>query len=236
MPIEVTSVGNAGFLINSGGRLIFLDAFFDHLPHVGTAPLFNGSDVVAADLILVTHSHPDHFSVGDVVEAQRKTSALVAGPLQVTREFAGKIPPGRLQVLEPPPRTAHPGQFPSMTHDFGFAKVTAYRTTHGTGHNSYLIESGGFRIFHDCDNEDTSRLPVAALNGIDLLVVAPWQGSGWARLVDFVQPRNWILTHLTKEEIELHAKDGFLPEISDHIPSPSALRKLRPGEKLIIGG
>ncbi len=234
MPVSITSVGNAGFLIAAAGRRILVDAYFDHLPHVGTAPLLKGSEADAVDVILVTHSHPDHFNAAEVAEAQRRTSALVCGPLQVTRELVRKIPSDRLLPLEPAPRPERPGQFPSKTVDLGFVRITAFRTSHGSSHNSYLLEIDGRRIFDDCDNEDTARLPVDLLKGIDILFVAPWHGSGWVEFVDAVQPRNWILMHLTQEEIELHAKNKFLQEISDHIPSPSTLRRVKPGESLTI--
>jgi L-ascorbate metabolism protein UlaG (beta-lactamase superfamily) len=94
--VRVTYVGNAGFLITVGDHKILIDAMFDGFPGgyrlpanvkdalVNAQPPFDG-----VDLILVTHSHADHFDA-DMVRRHMEANPhaiLVAGS-QVTTQLA----------------------------------------------------------------------------------------------------------------------------------------------------
>jgi hypothetical protein len=110
------------------------------------------------------------------------------------------------------------------------ATVTAFRTYHGRGHNSYLVRAGGFAFFHDGDNEDTRPLDTAALAPVDALLLCPWQGSGWPEFVERLSPRRWFLIHMTQEEIAQHRAGRFLPDLCDRVPLPDRIVALAPGE------
>ena len=72
-PIKITFIGNSGFIIETGGKKIAIDAFFNGFPGRYTLPKnvihkmkksvgpFNN-----IDLILSTHLHADHLKVGYV--------------------------------------------------------------------------------------------------------------------------------------------------------------------------
>ena len=109
-----------------------------------------------------------------------------------------------------------------------FAAVTAFRTFHGRGHNSYLVEAAGLRFFHDGDNEDTTRIPVSALGRLDALLIGPWQGSGWVEFIEKLSPPRYFLMHLSEEELDEHAAGRFLPGICERVPK--GLVVLRPGQ------
>jgi L-ascorbate metabolism protein UlaG (beta-lactamase superfamily) len=112
--------------------------------------------------------------------------------------------------------------------------VTAFRTFHGREHNSYLVEAGGRRFFHDGDNENTRRLDAAALAGLDALMIGPWQGAGWVEFVERLAPRRWLLMHLSSAEIDQHEAGTYLAELCDHVPLPERLAVLRPGQSLTL--
>ena len=109
------------------------------------------------------------------------------------------------------------------------AQVTAFRTFHSRDHNSYLVETAAFRFFHDGDNEDTRRIDTSLLEKLDAFFIGPWQGSGWVEFIDRIRPEHWFMMHLTREELDQHAKGQFLPDLCDHVPE--GLVTLSPGQR-----
>ena len=230
---EITLIGNEGFRIVSGSFCILIDAFYSPIPHVAGAPSTDASLVARADLILVTHAHPDHFSAGAVAEAAKRTGATVVGPAAVVEALRRRVAPEKLIEMEP--AKAAKGQAAlGMSVMLPPAVVRAYRTFHGQEHNSYLVELPGFRFFHDGDNEDTRRIPREDLARLDALLIGPWQGSGWVEFIETVRPSHWFLIHLANEELEQHEAGKFLPEICDRVPA--GLTVLRPGQSFVFKG
>ncbi len=188
---------------------------------------------LAADLILVTHAHWDHFDRDGVQAAAAGAGAVVAGPRSVCRALEGRVPPGRLIELEPtpPPR----GRFAApTTANVGPIRVQAFRTAHSRDHNSYLVQLPGFRLFHDGDNERTACLDGAALRPLDALLIAPWRGSGWADFVRATGATRWFLMHLTEEELREHEAGTFLSDSCGCTDVPDNLVVLRPGESITL--
>jgi L-ascorbate metabolism protein UlaG (beta-lactamase superfamily) len=224
---EIRLIGNEGFRLRAGSAEIYIDAFYHPIPAVAGAPILRGNDVAKADLILVTHAHLDHFRADEVAEVARRTGAIVAGPRAVIQSLAGKVPAAALREMEP---AAAPAGEPARTVklELPFAAVTAFRTFHGRGHNSYLVESAGLRFFHDGDNENTARVPISALGRIDALLIGPWQGSGWVEFIEKLSPLRYFLMHLSEQELDEHAAGRFLPGICERVPK--GLVVLRPGQ------
>jgi L-ascorbate metabolism protein UlaG (beta-lactamase superfamily) len=225
MGTEVTLIANEGVHVATAKAGFYVDAFFGDLPGLRSRP--GPAEVAKADLILVTHSHWDHFDAQLVAEAARLTGATVIGPHSVVHKLQGDLPPSALCEMEP---AAAPGREParSVTREFPSATVTAYRTFHSPDHNSYLVETLGFRFFHDGDNEDTRRLDAAKFGRLDALLIGPWQGGGWVEFIEKLAPARSILIHLDADELRQHDAGKFLPEICDHVPP--GLVVLKPGE------
>ncbi len=229
MPLSITSLGNAGvFLHNAAGR-VYIDAFFQEAPGVGGKPFLKGADAEPADLILITHPHHDHMNKKETAAAANKSGALVAGPARAVAALQSSIAAERLTALEPRESARPPD---SVTARFGDIAVTAFRTYHGSDHNSYLIEMDGTRIYHDADNEYTQPLDLAQLGRIDLLLLCPWAGSGAGEFVNKLQPRHWLLIHMTESEIAQHRAGAFLPHLI--APVPDGVGALAPGESMEI--
>ena len=228
---EIRLIGNEGFRLRAGSVEIYIDPFYHPIPGVAGAPGLRGKDVAKADLILVTHAHPDHFEPGEVAEVASRTGAIVAGPRAVIRSLAGRVPAAALREMEP---AAAPAGEPARTVklELPFATVKAFRTFHASGHNSYLIESAGLRFFHDGDNENTTRIPISALGRIDALMIGPWQGSGWVEFIEKLSPARYFLMHLSEQELDEHAAGRFLPGICERVPK--GLVVLRPGESFSL--
>ena len=227
MSIEVRLIGNEGFRVAGPGATVYIDAFFE-----GFFPLAKGRAAVPdgpADLILVTHAHWDHFDRAAVARAAEASGAVVAGPAPVVRALRRRLPEDRLMELEP--HEARGGRpFASTGGELPNVRVTAWRTSHGRAHNSYLVEMDGFRFFHDGDNEETRRLDAARLRPLDALRRCPWQGSGWADFVESADPKRWFLMHLSDDELAQHRRGEFLPDLCSRVPLPDRIVALAPGE------
>ncbi len=229
MPLKITSMGNAGvYLENDGGR-VHIDSFFHAVPDVGGSPFLRGADAPKADVILVTHNHYDHLHPEETRDAALASGAVVAGPAKVIHVMAKHLPAERLITLEPGERMQPPASF---TTTIGGVVVTAFRTYHGNGHNSYLIEMGGVRIFHDADNEHTRPFDMGALGRVDVLFLCPWAGSGAGDFVERLKPGKWFLIHMTDEEIDQHRAGAFLPGLVS--PVPEGVVALRGGESMEV--
>jgi L-ascorbate metabolism protein UlaG (beta-lactamase superfamily) len=227
--MEITLIGNAGFRIAGPAGCVYVDAFYGAVPRVGTAPAIGPGQAIAADLILVTHGHWDHFLPGQVAQVANTTGATVVGPAGVIRALERQVRPEQLAVLEPPPAR---GGRPANTQSLRLPKfnITAFGTFHGSVHNSYLVEMGGFRFFHDGDNEHADRIDVGQLGAIDALFIGPWRGAKWVEFIEALRPKKWFLMHLNDEELDQHDRGQFLPEVCDRVPPNLAV--LRPGQSV----
>lgn len=85
--LDVTYIGNEGFLIQAGGKKVLVDALFDgQTRRLAPSPellaqMTGGSGLFAdVDLLLVTHRHGDHFNPKPVTEflRHRKRCRLIA--------------------------------------------------------------------------------------------------------------------------------------------------------------
>ncbi|MBA4386531.1 MAG: hypothetical protein C0404_01040 [Verrucomicrobia bacterium] len=230
MSFEVTSTGNAGVKAVSPHACVFIDSFFHGVPSVGTSPSVSPESVTHADLLLVTHAHHDHFKPAAIVDVASRTKAVVVGPERITTCLRGKLPGPQLVEMEPAESDCGPARSVSIT--LPSAKITAFRTFHSEGHNSYLVETPDFRLFHDGDNEDTRRLDVDAIGRIDALFLCPWQGSGCSGFIRRLSPRYWFLIHMTDGELDEHEAGTFLPSLCEDVP-PNVVA-LRPGQSFRI--
>lgn len=215
MAVKITSTGNAGVYIESAAGNIYVDAFFHPVPDVGGRPYVRGADAGAADLILITHNHYDHLHPEETRDAALATGAVVAGPAKVIHVMAKHLPAEQLVTLEPEYRKQPPATFAKR---FGDIAVTAFRTYHGNGHNSYLIEIDGARIFHDADNEKTQPFDLNVIGKVDVLLLCPWAESGSGEFVSKLNPGKWLLIHMTDAEIAQHRAGSFLPALISPVP------------------
>ncbi len=233
---KVTATGNAGFHLQTPDGAVFIDAFWEPHPRFLKSPHSPKSPDLQAELILVTHSHWDHFDAAQTAEAARRFGATVAGPADVIAALHGLVPEEQLAILEPPEnRPGQPATSTVLQRPSG--SVTAFRTFHGRRHNSYLVQLGKFRFFHDGDNEDTRPLATDALAPLDALLSCPWRGSDWVAFVERIAPQHWILIHLDDDEITAHRAGRFLPDLPDFSnrdPLPDRTVALRPGEALTL--
>jgi len=219
--LHVTATGNAGFHFEVNGFRCAIDALWQAPPRfLGGPPRWTPPRNL--NLILVTHHHWDHFDARAVRHAA-SADTVVIGPPDVLDSLG--------RGVETWPTAPVGGQSPAQTN-VGPALVTCFRTLHGHAHYSYLIDVGGFRVFHDGDNEDTRLLSADGLRPVDVLMLCPWLGSGWQTFVRDLSPRRWLLSHLTGDELAAHGEGRFLSQLCDETPLPERIVALIPGETL----
>jgi len=231
MTAEILLIGNEGFLITTGSVRLYIDPFYGAVPGVAGSRSIKAKDVTEADLLLITHSHWDHFRINEVTDVAKRTGAPVVGPRDVTQRLGKYLPTEQLVEMEVPlAKDQEP--YASVEVDLPGVKITAFRTDHGAKHNSYLVDFGGFRFFHDGDNEDTQRLDVAALGKLEALLIGPWRGSGWVEFIESVGAERWFVMHMTDEELDEVEAGTFWPRVCDH--APEGLVALRPGQSYVF--
>lgn len=124
-------LGHASFCVEHEGFLVYIDPW--KLTH--PAP---------ADLVLVTHSHHDHFSPDDIARLHKDGTVIVA-PAAVAAQLHGQarvatagealtVGPARVQVVP-----AYNTNKPNHPRSAGFV--------------GYVLELGGRRIYHAGDTD-----------------------------------------------------------------------------------
>ena len=201
--------GHSAFeLAASSGHTLLFDPWLDGNPvaDIGTA------DVDAADYILVSHGHRDHF--GDVVKLATKTNATVLATYELVAYCQSKgVKNGHGMSIGGGYR------FP-----FGYAKLTP--ALHGpavegadgaisTTPNGWLVDLGDARLYHAGDTALTmdmqllqGRVDVALLPIGDNFTMGPEDA---ARAVEMIKPRVVIPMHyntfdLIKQDASAFAK------------------------------
>lgn len=81
MPIEIQWLGHAGFRISGPSGLVYIDPW-----KLSTG----GAD---ADVVIVSHSHHDHYSPQDVAKVSKATTTVLGPP-----DVIAKLPSGRAIV------------------------------------------------------------------------------------------------------------------------------------------
>jgi L-ascorbate metabolism protein UlaG (beta-lactamase superfamily) len=167
-PAKVTYIANEGFLIEAGGSKVLIDAIFNdetiNYAHVPDRETLAALEEAAApfndiDLILVTHSHRDHFAPEPVLShLAANPEALLLAPTQAV-EMLRAGPDDRVVEIN---LDLHQ----STEMDFGNIRIEAHRLRHspymiqdprtgerynrheGVENIAYWIEVGGFTLFH----------------------------------------------------------------------------------------
>jgi L-ascorbate metabolism protein UlaG (beta-lactamase superfamily) len=147
--VKITLIQHASLMLEAGGQVIHVD------PAQGT---YDG--LPQADLILITHSHGDHYSP-NLIAKLRKPGAALFAPESVARSAGGTA--------------IHVGE----TREFGqwsITAVAAYNIKHGPSPGQpyhprgqgvgYVLAYGGKRFYIAGDTEGTPEM--AALRDIDV--------------------------------------------------------------------
>jgi L-ascorbate metabolism protein UlaG (beta-lactamase superfamily) len=159
--MEIKFLGHAAFAIEHEGKTALIDPFLTGNPKAAVS-----ADEVAADVILLTHGHSDHY--GDTVAIAKRTGATVVAIVELAGELQEE---GVENVVDPNI---------GGTADLGWitARLTPAWHTSTTPKGlvntpaGFLIEVGGKRIYNTGDTALFSDLALPAKRGhIDLAIL-----------------------------------------------------------------
>ncbi len=150
-PVQIDVLGHASLRLMMGSMMVYVDPAMD---------FYRKEDFGKADLVLVTHSHRDHFQA-DLIDKLKKPDATVF----ITKECAETYPNGRILG----------NGDEKICGEILVQAVPAYNIVHkrengepfhpkGSG-NGYVIHFGGKRIYI---SGDTELIPeMESLTGVD---------------------------------------------------------------------
>ncbi len=154
--VAVTSIAHASLMLTFGTAVVYADPT--------DASLF--ADKPAADIILVTHEHGDHFSTSTLLALVGTSTTLI-----VPQSVADKLP----QALKARATILKNGEG-TTTNDIRIEAVPAYNLRsealqfHPKGRdNGYVLEGSGKRVYIAGDTEGTPEM--RALQNIDIAFV-----------------------------------------------------------------
>jgi L-ascorbate metabolism protein UlaG (beta-lactamase superfamily) len=151
--MDIRFLGHAAFALEHDGKTVLVDPFLTGNPKAAAT-----ADEVAADAILLTHGHGDHF--GDTIAIAKRTGA----PVVAITEIAGEIGEEGVEAID----TNLGG---TAEFDWGSVRLTPAWHTSTTPKGTVstpaglVIEIGGKRIYHLGDTALFSDLALPKRRG-----------------------------------------------------------------------
>ena len=163
MSTIITWYGHNAWSIETAGKTVLVDPFFDDSP---TAPV--KSDEVRADYILLSHGHSDH--VGDTIKIAQRTGATVLSNFEVGEWLKAQ------GVAEDKVVGMNPGG--GIQTAFGHVKFTIAHHSSSMPDGSYGGVPGGWllkleeaRVYFACDTALFLDMKLIGSGGLDLAVL-----------------------------------------------------------------
>ncbi len=202
--VEISWLGHSGFRITDvlENRVIYVDPF-------------QIKDGAKADAVLITHSHYDHCSIGDLNKICTPKTVIIAPP-DCQSKFQGKIDMRDSRIMAPGKSL--------LMGNINIETIPAYNTDkefHPKDNEwvGYVIDMNSKRIYHAGDTDATIEL--ADLNKIDVALV-PVSGKyvmtaeEAAHAVNKLEPKLAIPMHFGA--IVGDVKDAFRFRELSHVP------------------
>jgi L-ascorbate metabolism protein UlaG (beta-lactamase superfamily) len=155
--VNKTDFFPSGFLIQTGEKNIYIDP-------VRTAP------GPVADYILITHSHPDHYSKGDLEKLSVPGKTIIIGPEKVVRKLSGNAAEKR--IMQPGERAELAGLTVEAVPSYNRRPVFLWIKAHSrkNNHLGYIITlPGNMRIYHAGDTDYIAEM--ADIRDIDVALI-----------------------------------------------------------------
>ena len=148
--IKITPIEHATMVLKWNDKIIYTDP-------VGGAGAFAGQP--APDLILLTHVHGDHMDE-DTLKAVSKSGTVIIAPKSVAEKLPSSIPGTILAVKNGQQNTEQGFTIEAVPMYNLPESPNNYYHLKGDG-NSYVVETGGMRIFISGDSADTPEIDIA---------------------------------------------------------------------------
>lgn len=150
--VVIHPVNHASFVLQWNGKTIYCDA-------TGAATLYSG--MPQADVMLVTHSHGDHYSATTINAVRKTTGTVILAPQAVYNSMSATLQ-GMTTVMT--------NGASVDTNGFNVNAIPAYNANHPVGSgNGYILTIGGKKIYFSGDTGNIAEM--RALTGIDVAFV-----------------------------------------------------------------
>jgi len=224
--VRLTYLGHSAVQLETSGGTVLIDPFLTGNPRAGAS-----ADAVAADLIVLTHAHGDHW--GDTEAIARRTGATVVG----SAELAGYASGLGLK--------AH-GMNVGGKHEFpqGTVRYTPALHSNSLPDGTYagmpmgvVLEADGVRVYHAGDTAFFSDMARIGALGIDLALLpigdnytmGPEDAVDAARLI---APKVVVPIHYKTFPVLLQDASDFKASVESRTGATCLL--LEPGESVDV--
>ena len=251
--IKITYIANMGFMVSSASKTVMIDALFG----TSSSYLFPSPLVLdkinqlnkpfeSVDLMLVTHTHPDHFSAPMVAEYLSKNSSVKvvcnhSALLELSKIENNKVDASRIVGLTPDLYKS----IDTTVNDID-VKILRLRHTGGDGQAEnlgFLFNLDGVKILHvgDATGRVSEQAVVSGMEEFDSLdfkdldidIAILNRGSLWGLdapgievIEKYIKPKHIILGHFS-----IGNKDGedevfeTIEKLKDSLPSVTVLEE-----------
>jgi L-ascorbate metabolism protein UlaG (beta-lactamase superfamily) len=238
-------LGNAGFAMNWGGTVIFIDPIIElqgddqsvseiGLPLRGPLPM-RARDVSRADLMLLTHDDGDHTGPLTTPQLIRRTNAKFVGTARTQRKLKEcELPPDRFLIAE----------YGRTIETNGLTVVpTPARHQEDEGHTvrgdccGFILERDGLTLWHPNDTDLLAEHLEVRNIDVLLLPIAPHVlgTEGAARLGNSTGARHIIPCHYGTYVSDVYWCTGDPEAVAAGIEEAATrVHMLAIGEKLIV--
>ena len=200
--LGVEWLGQAVFIYRfPSGLVICVDPYLSYAASGGKSrerllPVLVAPSHLAADLVITTHDHTDHFDEMSLRPLAERTDTLFLGPTSCREHWlAMEMPPARFLALDQ-----------GQTLEAAGARLTALPAEHSSGAKrdaiGILIEAEGYRLYQVGDSEYTPAVLEAATDLRPDLMAVPINGrlgnmdhQQAALLAQATQPRVVVPMH-----------------------------------------
>jgi L-ascorbate 6-phosphate lactonase len=212
-------LGNAGWLIRAGGRLLATDPDLHTSIRKAPAPIAAEEFGPVLDFVFISHEHDDHLNARTAAVLAKASRCVFVLPANcVAKARAAGVPENRIRV-------AQPGE----SFDLPGIHVQALRAIHGHWNQSvysganledcgYLLEVGGKTFLQPGDSLLTEEH--LAMGPVDVLFISPtihnMHVAPAANLIQAIRPAHVFPQHYdTYEQTEKNRfwTEGFADEL-----------------------
>lgn len=243
----VTQVAVAGFMVSAGGRTLIIDALHRHPQHAPPPATLEKLEQAsppfdAIDLVLVSHSHGDHFDRRSVAEHLLHNPRAVVVSGQLVYDQLAELPEferfgDRVIAVAPEPGAV-------VALEANGIPMKVFRLSHGERGGDYSMDNLGMladlcgtKIFNTGDIAPVGQTEVIgaarlAEDRIDIAFLAftvfyDEEFPEAAAVVEMIKPRHIVVSHLYERHFG---------EFTEHIAAryPNAIILTSKGESKVI--